>query len=407
MNDSRRDEAAHDTPDGPGAGEAMYIGWRALAATGDRLAERILGSEFPETAVDRSNGYFHLAGQLACWVGWSVLYDDARRPRFQRQNDLGTMWGGPNADNVYRHARISADRRYRITGKMHSCEEFILAIRAGFMHEDTWGTLHEVSATDLGIAEGQEFTLVLGNGPDDDVPLPEGAVMATFREYYYDWRPQEPATMVIECIDDDVDAPGEPVAAERRGEQFRRAASGLEHSVENWNRYLVERRAEGADNRFGEVRKIAKGLDSARYQFCFWNLQPGDALVVTSSVPESRYWSFQLYNMGAFDLVEPTERQIALNHRQARIDTDGRVRVVVSHEDPGVANWLDPGGRRVGLMTYRFFWPYGTDPEVSTHLTRSDRVAAELANTSPMVTTDERRAEIRSRRAHLSWRFRE
>ena len=82
-----------------------------------------------------------------------MFHADPRRPSFQRQNDLITQWGGPNADNVYRHARVEPGRRYRIRGRMHSCEEFILAVRAGFMHLPTWGTLFEITATDLGIGE--------------------------------------------------------------------------------------------------------------------------------------------------------------------------------------------------------------------------------------------------------------
>ena len=54
--------------------------------------------------------FTHLAQQLLCWLEWSMGYGDASSPAFQRQNDLVTPWGGPNADNVYRHARVSPDR---------------------------------------------------------------------------------------------------------------------------------------------------------------------------------------------------------------------------------------------------------------------------------------------------------
>ena len=60
-------------------------------------------------------------------------------------------------------------------------------------------------------------------------------------------------------------------------------------------------------------------------------------------MPDSRYWSFQLYNLAWFELVDPVDRQTSLSHEQVSIDGDGRVRVVVSHRDPGVANWLDVG----------------------------------------------------------------
>ena len=37
---------------------------------------------------------------------WSLAHQDPRAPMFQRQNDLVLQWGGPNADNIYRHARV-------------------------------------------------------------------------------------------------------------------------------------------------------------------------------------------------------------------------------------------------------------------------------------------------------------
>ena len=56
------------------------------------------------------------------------------------------QWGGPNLDNVYKHARIDPsaalpDHAARCT----RCEDFILAVRVGFMHMPEWGTLAEVT----------------------------------------------------------------------------------------------------------------------------------------------------------------------------------------------------------------------------------------------------------------------
>ena len=60
--------------------------------------------------ADRADGVAHVVEQTLCWMGWSVFHADPRRPTFQRQNDLITQWGGPNADNVYRHARVEPGR---------------------------------------------------------------------------------------------------------------------------------------------------------------------------------------------------------------------------------------------------------------------------------------------------------
>src|SRR5438309_5540314 len=149
---------------------------------------------------DRQELLAHLGDQVVCWVGWYLFETDPARPFLARQNDLVTQYGGPNADNVYRHARIEPGRRYRITGRMHSCEEFLLAVRRGFMHEPAYGTVEFRTASDLGIGPGDDFELLLGG--DDGVPIADDATLVTIREYYFDWQPAEPATFVIECLDE-------------------------------------------------------------------------------------------------------------------------------------------------------------------------------------------------------------
>jgi len=48
-------------------------------------------------------------------------------------------------------------------------------------------------------------------------------------------------------------------------------------------------------------------------------------------------------------------RQSSLNGHQAASDADGRFRAVLSHQDPGVANWLDTGGNNYGMMIGRWY----------------------------------------------------
>jgi hypothetical protein len=379
--------------------------WRELCRRLEALGEGLLGDEYPQAPEDRVEGVAHLAEQVVCWLAWSVGAADPQRPAFQRQNDLFTQWGGPNADNVYRHARVDPAHRYRIRGRMHGCDEFILAVRAGFMHMEQWGTLVEITASELGIGRGDDFELVLGGDEDDgSIPLPEGAVMVSIREYYFDWSDEEPATFTIECLD-----PDEPAAPRRTGaelaDQLEDAIAHTERSIEYWNRYLCDAREQREDNSFAPPLRVAKGLGSARYAYCFFDLGPADALLVDTDVPVAKYWSLQLYTHGWFELVDPAHRTSTLNHEQVAIDADGRLRVVVAHDDPGVPNWLDTGGRRSGLVMFRWFWPE-REPSPTAEVVPFATVAERLpAGTAP-VSPQSRRETVDARRRHLAWRFR-
>jgi len=370
-----------------------------LAAVGQRIGDH----DFPEDESDRADGVAHVVEQMLCWMGWSVFHADPRRPAFQRQNDLITQWGGPNADNVYRHARVAPGRRYRIRGRMHSCEEFILAVRAGFMHLPTWGTLLEVTASDLGIVEGDEFDFVVGD--DGQVPLPEGALTVSIREYYFDWREAEPATFTIECLDDDGGPPVRRTAAATAA-QLAEGVDGVVHSVEYWNDYMRDKRGEGVPNTFAPAFALDKGLDAARYAFCFWDLGPEEALVVEVPRPPARYWTFQLYEMAWFELVDIGDRLSSLNHVQAQVDDDDQIRLVLSHTDPGVANWLDASGRRNGLLTFRAFWTTSEVPTPRTQVVPVTEVREELPEETALSDPASRATLMAARRRHLAWRFR-
>ena len=376
------------TPD-----EALAQAWSRYTAGLGELGQKLLGADFPG---DTGRGFVHLAQQAMTWLEWELLHGDPRRPAFQRQNEPRRQWGGPNADNVYRHARIAPGRTYRIHGRMNSCDDFILALRAGFMHQEKWGTLATLTASELGIKPGDDFEILLGGA--DGTPIPEGALSASIREYYFAWTADEPATIHIECLDDDaLDPAAEPSPAEVET-AVDRALTQVEDSVIYWNRYMVERRAEQPDNSFAPPLHVTKGLAAARYVFCFWDLKPGEALVIESEVPDARYWTLQLYGLGWFELAAWDERITSLNHTQTDV-VDGRIRVVVSAADPGTPNWLDTTGRSEGLLTFRWFWANGaptpTASVVSLDDVRSDAV-------SPAA-----RREVKAgRREHLARRFR-
>ncbi len=381
------------------------LAWKLFCRRLEALGERILEDDFPSGPGDATEGIAHLADQVSCWLGWALAHADPTAPFFHRSNDLFTQWGGPNQDNAYHHARIDPARRYRVAGRMHSCEHFALTLRVGFMHMKEWGTKKAVSSVDLGIGPGDDFEIRLGGDGSEPgwIGIPEGVTTLSLREFYVDWRPAEPAVFTIECLDP-------PAAPPRR--DARALADGLDHALEHversmlgWNDYLREQRARGTDNAFTMHGAVAKVLSDARYGFLFWDLAPDEALVVESDVPRARYWGLQLASLGWFEPIDPVHRVTSINQHQAVPGADGRVRFVLAHEDPGVPNWLDTAGHREGLLTYRWFWPE-SDPVATARVVPFERLAVALPADTPRVVADARRADIRERVAHLAWRFR-
>jgi hypothetical protein len=379
--------------------------WRNYVGYLASLEERIFHE--PEDGNFVGESLEHVVRQVVNWTEWGALHADPTRPAFQRHLDLVTQWGGPNADNVYRHARISAQHRYRLRGRMHSCEEFVLTLRAGFFHNTGYGTKAAYTASELGISERDDFEILLGGDDAGAIPIPEGTLNASLREYYIDWRAEEPAVFTIECLDPP--APPQRLETDEIVTRVEAARVQVKESIEFYREYMRTRRSEQPDNFFPPTMKITKGYSAARYENCYWRLEPGEALIVEGAEPNARYWSAQTYLMDTFDLVDRTVRVSSRNQTQTRVSADGRVRWVLAAEDPGVANWLETAGRRVGLCFLRWFWPTGDTEsgfDLGTRVVPASEVRSHLPDDEPVVTAEQRAAELAQRQEHLRWRFR-
>ena len=108
---------------------------------------------------------------------------------------------------------------------------------------------------------------------------------------------------------------------------------------------------------------------------------------------------------GTYELVDMVEHQSSLNQRQVSVDADGKIRIVIAGRDPGVANWLDTAGRRVGQFTFRFFWS-NADPEFTARVVKLADLDADLPADTVRVDAAARAAVLAARRAHFAFRYR-
>jgi hypothetical protein len=88
------------------------------------------------------------------------------------------------------------------------------------------------------------------------------------------------------------------------------------------------------------------------YTGAWWELADDEAVLVEGPAPAARYWSIQIFNRW---LESPDYRylKVAINSREAKLQKDGTFRVVLSHRDPKVANWIETAGHRQGQIALR------------------------------------------------------
>jgi len=147
------------------------------------------------------------------------------------------------------------------------------------------------------------------------------------------------------------------------------------------------------------------GLIVQSHYFHMFSIEPDEALILESDLPGVvKYWSIQVINP-LLSTIDYALHQSALNDHQARADADGRVRMVLSLQDPQVPNWLDTGGWQRGGVQWRW-----NEVDVAPHPTvikvKLRDVRTHLPADTPHVSAESRRAALSARAAHYQLRRR-
>jgi hypothetical protein len=142
-----------------------------------------------------------------------------------------------------------------------------------------------------------------------------------------------------------------------------------------------------------------------------YQLQENEALVIESTVPvPPSFMGFHLSNLWG-ESLDFESYQSNLNGHTMEADGDGVYRWVVSHRDPGVANWVDTTGLPHGYLTIR--WTYASQPpreqwpSLAVKKVAFDQVNSCFPADERRVGVDERAQQILIRHRHVQRRYRQ
>jgi hypothetical protein len=223
------------------------------------------------------------------------------------------------------------------------------------------------------------------------------------RVYVVDWTTDAVPDLDIERIDRRPvprrPTPGGVAAA------LDEAARWVEASLPFWAAYQDHTRSVLEPNTLSAPATPPGGAHDIAYGGGHWDLAPDEALVVEFDEPDADHWSVQLYSVGLFESLDIAHRSVSLNDRQAHVDADGRIRLVVCGTDPATANWLDTEQRPTGMIAYRWIWARST-PVPTTAVVSLDAVADRLPPDHPRLDRTAREAQLDARRRGVARRFR-
>ena len=334
---------------------------------------------------------------------WLFLTNNGvAHPDFSPSFNQAFNKAAPNPDTIYYVAPITDNGVYRLSGFRGSVHMVDVQIGDGsLLTEGTgpWGkTLHNYDLNSLNISEAGEFDVVLSqtrpaSHQGDWWPLAKGATYLLIRQVSYDWLNEEDARIAIDRIDIELPRPT-PTESE-----IEKALEKIPAWVHNWGQMQlswIERVAKRGPVNTSKVMDYSgqSGISDQRYVEGVYDISSDEALILEVEVPEQcRYWSFHLID----ELWRTTpwmDRQSSLNGHQAEVDGDGKFRVVISHRDPGIHNWLDTAGYHKGMILGR--WKQcSQNPNATITKLKLKDVIASLPEDTALITPSQRMELLR------------
>jgi Protein of unknown function (DUF1214) len=310
----------------------------------------------------------------------------------------------PNPDDTYYFARIRSDCRYLVGGERGTVHLLTFSVGGGmlgFAEVPGPGSSH-FDDRSLQVGPDNRFEVLFSRDKPPGysgnwAKLESRDDYIWIRQRSYDWGNEKDARVFIECLD----APSqlkprmtadEIAAGLTMMQGFSKRLSG---GFFDWQNSLRDRLGV---NKF-EFTGFSHwgGVAVQHYWQAIFELRQGEALILETELPQVRpYWNVQL-NDPLFNAIEFIYRQSSINGHTAHIDSDGKFRAVISHEDPGVHNWLDPGGYDTGTAIGRWY-DCDAQPLPTMRRVRFEDLHNYLPPDTPRCSEAERNKILRTRR---------
>lgn len=379
---------------------------RQLAAAGDYAFKDYNPAE-PQHRVD---AFRFLTQNLGQAFDLALETRDTRYPAIHRFCTPYCKLGGDAADFMYQQVWIDGHSQYRMSGNRGSARFLNITVQGErpehqpgtdipSLH-DPFGDIPEANlfGQQLETAADGSFELIIGGPQSSPNWLPTTAKSRKlFIRQGFDRWDELPASLSIERID--MNSPRPLPTPATMIEAMDWASTFVTSLMNDWpdhpyhyspavnpgiiNAFPPDSANDSSDQKRGRVAA----------SMC-WALAPDEALILEFDHHDG-FW--MIANMGVFfNSFDYLYRQVSYTPSRTAIDSDGKVRLIMGHEDLGYHNWLDTQGFVRGNVIYRNLL---STADTSFH-TQTVKVA-ELDNLLPgdtvKLTTDERQQQLHAR----------
>ena len=376
--------------------------WREFTQRLETAGVEVLKAYPQPGTLDRAEGLRYLLQQLSSSIQIKLIEQPEQMSLFRVGATTINKWGLDGADAKYQGATIRGGESYRLYGQLGTARIFAMQLTR---MEGTYAAFAALTGDQLQAdAEGNFEVLISPDKPTDWtgvwLELDSQADSILIREYFGDWANEQPGSYHLEQLGmpkgyDPITTSQAIALLSAAAEKFSTRAPQWQGRVDQARKHMV--------NKVYVKKADGQGLDSNAYGSGWFKVGMDQALIIEMEAPEALLWSVQLGNIW-WESLDYINRTASYNDSQAIADSDGQYRFVISHQDPGVPNWLDPSGHTEGAILFRMQKAKDIVNPALKLVPLAD-LQKHLPKDTPGVSGEQRQEEITMRRAHAAVRW--
>ena len=356
-----------------------------------------------------SDGYRYLCTLLYAGFYNHLLNADTERPKFISNWDDLAGWTSNSRDGIYRCANIDPNGTYRVVCKPQGGLPVTATFQAmnNFWKTPSGGkTLATKNIYDYKANQDGSYEIILSkNKPagKNFLQLDDSTNAIMIREFIADDETQKRFRLSIERIDKPFTVPAESDSYEKLTEKINNSVDMVKNAARvflNMTRMMRQTINEIA---VVDDRAVYGGSLENKYYSGSWDLGPDEALVLELKPVNAKYWSITATNFWN-QALSATDIPGEINNYGAVTDPDGKIRILITRDDPGYANWISTGGLKVGNINIRFNF-LKEEEKVTCKKVRLSDLGTVMAANSVKVTPEQREKQLRKTRMGVLDRY--
>ncbi len=396
-------------------------GMRLLGLPAFQRARRVVEFLFREVmhsaSADHMAGFNGFVDEYLAHFAWRFAAADGQYPVVLRLMDPptrwfgrdvpGTRWGGATPNFTYRVMPVTHGSRYEIRVRP-TCPRPPTA-HYSLMSDNTASHTEMGVLDNLSLVSNPDGSYVItvdaeaAGGRPNHLQTRQGAQQIWVRDAVTDWLSDTPNHIRIHLLDPPA---RDPLSDEDLALKATRAAIDGVY----YNYYVCRLVTAQTPNRmispsstgpFGGVATQFTGRANVE-------LEDDEAMIVCANAASARFRDALLYDHFMMS-ISFWDRLTSLNTGQMKADEDGLFTYVISHEDPGVYNWLDTTGLRRVMFGHRWqSFQEGAPselPALTGRVVKYRHLEAELPRGARRIDADGRRAQLAARQEGFARRF--